>query len=151
MGTPRNMQATGERIAEAAMAMVGTPFTHRGRNPRTGVDCAGHVLCSHWAAGREVPDAIGYGPLPRVEVLMAGLESRARRVHMDDAEAGDVLLFTTANRRPIHFGIMVGAETFTHAHQSTGCVVLSRLSRAWRSLLHSIWRIHESPRTGEET
>lgn len=133
----------GEQIAAAAEAMVGIPFRHQGRNPKLGVDCVGVVLCSVWAAGCEVPDCLGYGPIPNASMLMRELEGRADRVHMDDAMPGDVMLFQR-HGSPTHFGIMVAGNHFVHAHQKTGSVRKDELSRLWRSLLHSIWRPREN-------
>jgi len=130
----------GDKIAQAAEAMVGIPFRHQGRNPKVGVDCVGVVLCAVWSAGCDLPDCLGYGPLPRSEVLLAELEKRARRIHMDDAQPGDVLLFQYRPELPMHFAVLVWNNYVVHAHGSTGKVVRHRLSPAWAMRLHSIWR-----------
>lgn len=134
------MSTKGEQIAAAAEAMVGTPFRHQGRNPRSGVDCVGVVLCSVWSAGCELPDCFGYGPLPKADMLLAELGKRARRVHRDDAQPGDVLVFAYKPELPMHFAVLVGAEHIVHAHGSTGRVIKHRLTNAWNNRLHSIWR-----------
>ena len=134
------MSTKGEQIAAAAEAMVGTPFRHQGRNPRSGVDCVGVVLCSVWSAGLDITDCIGYGPLPKSDVLLEELGKRARRVHRDDAQPGDVLIFQYKADLPIHFAVLVGSEHMVHAHSSTGKVVKHRLTNAWAARLHSIWR-----------
>lgn len=106
-----------------------------------GVDCVGVVLCAVWSAGLDIPDCIGYGPLPKSDVLLEELAKRARRLHRDDAEPGDILIFQYRPELPMHFAVMVGASYMVHSHQSTGCVVKHRLTNAWAERLHSIWRV----------
>lgn len=134
------MSARGDMIAAAADGMVGTPFKHQGRNPKAGVDCAGVVLCSVWSAGCELPDCIGYGPQPKADVLLEELQQRARRVHRDDAEPGDIMLFQYRADMPMHFAVLLANEYVVHAHGSTGKVIKHRLTSAWSARLHSIWR-----------
>lgn len=135
------MSAFGEIIAAAANDMVGTPFRHQGRSPKTGVDCVGVVLCSVWSAGCDVPDCLGYGPVPKSEVLLEQLGKRAERVHLDDAEPGDILLFQYSANMPLHFAMLVEDWHMVHAHRTTAKVVKHRMTRAWASRLHSIWRV----------
>lgn len=134
------MSAKGDIIAAAADSMVGVPFKHAGRNPKVGLDCVGVVLCSVWSAGCDLPDCIGYGPLPRHEVVLAELDKRAKRLHMDDAQPGDVLLFEYRREMPMHFAVLLSNNYIVHAHGATGKVVKHRLSPAWAMRLHSIWR-----------
>lgn len=134
------MSAKGDIIAAAASDMVGTPFRHQGRNPKSGVDCAGVVLCAVWSAGCELPDCIGYGPQPKADVLLAELQQRARRIHRDDAEPGDIMLFQYRADMPMHFAVLLANEYVVHAHGSTGKVIKHRLTPAWAARLHSIWR-----------
>ncbi len=132
---------TLDKIAAAALSFVGTPFAHRGRKPGVALDCAGVVLCACWAAGVELPDCIGYGPLPVPSVLMSELADRAWLVHRDDAGPGDVLLFGSgATGRPMHFGILTAPTRFVHAHGTVGRTIEHALSRRWAAHLHSIWR-----------
>ena len=121
--------------------MVGVPFRHRGRNPKIGVDCAGVVLCSVWAAGCELPDCIGYGPQPKSDFLLDELKKRAQRVHRDDAEPGDILLFQYRVDMPMHFGVLLSNNYVVHAHSTTGRVIKHKITAAWSSRLHSIWRV----------
>lgn len=142
-------EATSLAIGAAAVRMIGTPFEHRGRVPGVRLDCAGLVLCAHWAAGVELPDCIGYGPLPRRSVLLRELEARATQLHRDDAGPGDIVLFEGRPNYPMHFGILLGQESFVHAHQAAGGVVQTRLTKAWASRLHSFWCAVPTPDVGE--
>lgn len=135
------MSIKGDMIAAAADAMVGVPFKHQGRNPHAGVDCAGLVLCSVWSAGCELPDCIGYGPQPQAHVLLAELQQRARRIHRDDAEPGDILLFQYRVEMPMHFAVLLANNYVVHAHGQTGKVIKHRLTAARAERLHSIWRV----------
>lgn len=137
------MSETGNKIAAAAIDMVGTPFRHQGRKPRSGLDCAGVVLCSVWSAGCDVPECLGYGPIPKTDVLLTELAARLHRVHRDDCEPGDIILFEYRPNLPMHFAVLVGQEQIVHAHSVTGCVVQHRMTQAWTSRIHSIWRVKE--------
>jgi len=135
------MSNKGDMIAQAANAMVGVPFKHQGRNPKAGVDCAGLVLCAVWSAGCELPDCIGYGPQPKADVLLAELQQRARCIHLDDAEPGDILLFEYRKDMPMHFAVLLANNYIVHAHGQTGRVIRQRLTSARSERLHSIWRV----------
>ena len=75
------------------------------------------------------------------ELLVLGeLQQRARRIHRDDAEPGDILLFQYRADMPMHFAVLIYNNYVVHAHGSTGKVVKHRLSPAWAMRLHSIWR-----------
>lgn len=91
-----------------------------------------------------MPDCVGYGPLPRTEVLMQELAARTKRVHLDDANPGDILLFQYRPDMPMHFAILLPNHFMVHAHNSTGKVVKHRLSVAWTKRLHSIWRTEKT-------
>jgi cell wall-associated NlpC family hydrolase len=43
--------SAGERVAAAALALVGTPFRLHGRDPLTGLDCVGLAACALTMAG----------------------------------------------------------------------------------------------------
>ena len=134
------MKATSQGIADAALGMVGTPFKHRGRKPGVALDCVGVVLCAVWSAGCDLPDCIGYGPLPKADYLLQELGKRAKRIAWTSAHAGDVLLFEHRGNDPMHFGILVHGDAVVHARRAAGKVIKEHLSEPLRMKVHSIWR-----------
>lgn len=134
------MTSTQLEIANAALRMVGTPFKHRGRSPGAGLDCVGVVLCAVWSAKLDLPDCIGYGPLPKPDYLLHELGKRARRIAWPQAHNGDVLLFEHRGHDPMHFGILVLNNYVVHARRAAGKVVKDQLTDALRLKVHSIWR-----------
>ena len=83
----------GQRLADAASDLRGTPFFRNGRS-RTGVDEIGFILVAGEMAGCKFPDLVRFArnadhPEPR---LIAWLGMFADRVELDDREAGDILI-----------------------------------------------------------
>lgn len=131
----------GERIAAEALALVGTPFRLRGRDPRTGIDCVGLAFIALRNAGRNLvqPPAYqlrGTGP-DRAEALLRanGL------VPAEDEQAGDIVLAESGPMQ-LHLMIRVGVGQLgghVHAHAGLGRVVLMPSPAPWPTC--SIWRV----------
>jgi cell wall-associated NlpC family hydrolase len=119
------------RIAEAAVAAVGTRFRLHGRGPH-GLDCVGLVALALRAGGYvgEVPTGYSlrggdWGLLDRVLVRVA------------TAEAGDVLLMA-AGPGQVHLGIRTAAG-FVHADAGLRRVVERPGPPPWPIL--GVWRM----------
>lgn len=121
-------------LAEAARALVGTPFRHLGRSAQ-GVDCAGLVFLAAWSCGLQVPDFIGYGQLPDPQVLLRELGKRAEQVGAD--QPAEVAVFHYRRGDGAHFGVLDGAHLI-HAYGAAGRVVRTPIGR-WIGRLHSRW------------
>jgi hypothetical protein len=81
-----------DRVAAAALAVVGARFRLHGRNPREGLDCVGlvaHALAQGGWRGREVPTgyALRGGDPARVAALLDAMLARGA-----GEAAGDILL-----------------------------------------------------------
>jgi hypothetical protein len=112
----------GERVWNAALALVGTRFRFHGADPGTGLDCAGLVTAAYGAAGYPVAMLPTYRirgmDVGSVADLLAGLGLE----RVADAASGDVLLCMVATRQP-HL-MIAGPKACVHAHAGLRRVVL---------------------------
>lgn len=119
------MSAPSRALADAARALVGTPFRLHGRDPASGVDCIGLVACSLVTCGREVPEIPRYALRnlslsPFLGLLAeAGFAPVTTRLH-----PGDLLLLKPSPGQ-FHLAIAVDAQAMAHAHAGLGRVVLT--------------------------
>ncbi|WP_033925631.1 C40 family peptidase [Sphingomonas sp. 35-24ZXX] len=132
----------GDRLAVAALGMVGAPFRMHGRDPETGLDCVGLVAAALEGIGRSVDVPADYrlrgGSLPRFDgwARAAGLEPLGDAV---PARAGDVLLCEVA---PLQFHVMIDAgDRMVHAHIALGRVVASPAPAPWP--VRRRWRLQQ--------
>lgn len=130
------------RFAEAAEALVGTPFRFRGRDLRTGLDCVGLVEAALCAIGRPAPPLTGYAMRQAGSTPQLGAASAAGFEPAEGAiEPGDLLL---ARPGPAQVHLLVAARCggFVHAHAGLGRVVLAPppctwpIERRWRLAAH---------------
>lgn len=127
----------GERMATAALALVGVPFRVQGRDAATGVDCVGVVAIALRAGGYA-------GPLPGDYRLRTGAhpmvaEPGAAFVPADLPAIGDVTVFR-AGAGQLHLGIRTRAG-LVHADAALRRVVLRPGADAWP--LVAAWRLRE--------
>ena len=115
----------GGRIAAAALALVGTPFRLRGRDPRTGLDCVGLALVAFGRAG--VPPVVA--PAYQLRGTSRERAEAALRcaglVPAEAARAGD-LVVAESGPMQLHLMICTGAgpsAAYVHAHAGLGRVV----------------------------
>ena len=131
-------------FAEAALALVGTPFRLHGRDPR-GVDCVGLVALALAAIGRKPDVPVGY----RLRALsVAPLLEFAQRNGFgpanDPARPGDLVLVHPCPLQA-HLVILT-AGGFVHAHAGLGRVVHEprHTSAPWPWPATAQWRLIES-------
>jgi cell wall-associated NlpC family hydrolase len=114
---------SGDALAAAAEALVGTRFRLHGRDPETGLDCVGVLAASLAAIGRPAPLPTGYGLRSR---HLPGLAGLARACGLAAAEGpprpGDVLLLRLGPCQH-HLVVAVHGGRFVHAHASLRRVV----------------------------
>lgn len=114
----------GERLGEAALALVSAPFRMHGRNAETGLDCVGVAVAALALTGRVVAPPANYrlrgGCLDRFDQWAAecGLQAVASR---QLSAPGDVLLCAPA---PHQYHVMIDAgQVLVHAHAGLRRVV----------------------------
>lgn len=133
------MSALGLRLAAEAQALVGSRFRLHGRDPGTGLDCVGLVLCALRRAGLVVPEVAGYA-LRQTD--LSGLVAQAGSFWLEPAAGkarpGDVLLVRPGPAQA-HLIIVAGDGGMVHAHAGLARVVRQAARPDWPILAH--WRV----------
>ena len=122
---------TGEELAGAALALVGTPFRLHGRDPSRGLDCIGVLEAAASSCGVPVRLPNGYAlrsrRLPELAAIAGSLSLGAASGAI---RAGDVLLLRPGPCQH-HLAIAVGERRIVHAHAGLRKVVASVLPETW--------------------
>lgn len=131
--SPPSKQATesqGQRIANLAERMIGTPYRYGGEDPVGGFDCSGLVHYTHRAVGISVPR------------VSRDQYQRARKIPLTAAEPGDIIFFSDAVKLS-HVAIYLGNGRFVHAPSSGKTVTEGQLNTAYyQKHLVGIGRLH---------
>lgn len=121
-------QAIGQRAAQYALNMTGTPYRYGGNTPR-GFDCSGLVQYSYHRAGAWLPRST-------TELWKSSNPISPRRLR-----PGDLLFFNQRGKRSSHVAIYIGHERFVHAPSTGKRVSIGSLSsRYWLRHLESVRR-----------
>lgn len=99
---------TREDIVREARALIGTKFRHQGRDPETGIDCLGLLVCVARALGHEpTSDFTNYPRRPDPQKLLAGLRGELTEIAIDEARDGDVVMIRLPREEEAtHLGIL---------------------------------------------
>lgn len=104
----RNVSREG--IVELVRSTLGAPWRHQGRDPTTGLDCAGLIIWIGWETGylpRDF-DVQGYQRIPDGRTLHEALTNHAQLRAWPDWQPGDfVLLRDIRTTWPCHLGFLV--------------------------------------------
>lgn len=131
--------STSDKIIEAALSWVGTPYHHQQRCKGVGVDCAHLVAGIAIDAGLMAADTnlpMDYSPewnLHNKEEMLISYLLQFGCQSKDSAEAGDIIGFTIGHCVG-HIGVMVSDTQYVHAQNmiSPYRVVLNTLSGKWQ-------------------
>lgn len=108
-----------QRFADAARALVGTPFVEDGRDPAIGVDCAGLIIVALRQCGCDPLDATyairGNDLMPLVESCLRSMFDPLD-APQEDWLPGDVLFMRYAGVTN-HLGVYLGRSLMLHALQ----------------------------------
>ena len=115
--TAHNAVRTGDRVADIALEMVGTPYEYGGSSPG-GFDCSGLVYYAYTQIGI---------PVPRTA---KNQKKSARRINRQSLSRGD-LLFFNASWKSGHVGIYIGDDRFVHAPSSGKRVSIARFDEGY--------------------
>lgn len=130
---------TGADVVSAARAWVGVPFRHQGRS-RTGVDCAGLIVCLARDLGvlpAAFDDPRDYPRAPRRDMVEL-LERYA--VRGDPGEGALALIQWPRERWPRHIAVLT-PDTMIHAYERRGRVLEHGYRGQWVRWTHSTWRV----------
>jgi murein DD-endopeptidase / murein LD-carboxypeptidase len=122
------MSSDPDAIIRRARSIVGTAFRPQGRDPRTGLDCIGVVLCAFDLGADEVRrDYRLRGP--HLREIEEALTRKFRRVDARRSRIADILLCKISADQ-IHLAINCG-ESFIHADARIRRVVETPGRPAW--------------------
>jgi len=130
--------STGERVAAAALALVGTPFRLHGRDPATGLDCVGLAALAVRRAGLTAVPPQRYGLRNATIEAALAFAARCELVAATGPIApGDLILAIPGPGQ--HHLLVAGSDgTFIHAHVGLRRVVAMPGPLAWPILRR--WR-----------
>ncbi len=116
-------------------------WRHQGRDPQTGIDCVGLVVCTAELLGEDTSEDLNvYERYPDGKTLRAKLESVARPKPLKLMAKGDIVLMNHINTvDPCHVGIITelyGAPAFIHAY----LMGTSRIGRVVEQTLDDDWQ-----------
>src|SRR5258705_11857517 len=103
------MTVTRSAFITEALTWEGTPYRHQGRLKGVGVDCIGLLVGVAHALGLTDYDLTDYDKRPDGS-LRARMNEQLDPIPLNEAKAGDVLLFALAAARS-DVGIVVDAST----------------------------------------
>lgn len=119
------MNSDPSAFAAAARALVGSPFRLRGRDPATGIDCIGLVVCALAAIGRTPPRLPHYklrnGAIAHLLKLVP--EAGFYNTH-GLPQTGDLVLLRPSSGQ-YHLAIAETNARIIHAHAGLGRVVVT--------------------------
>jgi cell wall-associated NlpC family hydrolase len=128
-------------FAVAAEGLVGTPFRFRGRDPRTGLDCAGVVVVALEKLGSPAPPVAFYAFRQRDFASQIGCAAAAGFADADGPpQTGDLLLLRTGPAQ-VHLGVVGSNARLIHAHAGLGKVVTTPAPLPWPVERH--WRLRQ--------
>ncbi len=130
---------SGQALAAAAQALIGTRFRLNGRDPETGLDCLGVLACALARIGHTAA-------LPRTYSLRCRGDGNAPNIAQaaglsiatGPIAPGDVLLVRCSPLQ-LHVLVALAPEHFVHAHAGLRRVVAGPRDPEWPIAGH--WRL----------
>lgn len=130
---------SGDALAGAAEALVGTRFRLHGRNPEHGVDCIGLLAAALDAIGRPSPLPAAYALRAQALPALEGIAAASGFVETEEPiMPGDVLMLRVGPCQH-HLAIAASRGGFVHAHAGLCRVVIAPEPLDWPVLRR--WRL----------
>lgn len=159
------MKTKRETLVAQARTWLGTDFKHQGRIKKSlrnkgGVDCLGLVIGVakelHLESGvfdnngKDIPvckfDDLEYSRNSDPQKLLKGFSKACIEISLDEAKAGDVLLFKF-EEMPKHLAIITEINsnqiTIIHAFLKTGKVVEHIIDDEWKSRISKVYQLRK--------
>lgn len=124
-----------------ARALLGVPWVHQGRDPKTGIDCIGLGLLAF-----EVTSRADYGRHPHNGMLRSHLIEHFGEPVEDAPRVGDVLELAGSARSRVgrHVAIVgdyrYGGLSLIHTDNQVGCVTEHELDDHWMRRITGVFR-----------
>lgn len=134
------MHIQANSIILAARAYLGVRFRHQGRS-KSGLDCAGLVICVAHDLGISDVDFTAYGHDPDGRTLHTLLAKHMDELPPGDMHVGDVV-FMAFQAYPQHLGILAdGGRPFSliHAFAPARKVIEHRLDDEWMGRIRNVY------------
>lgn len=126
-------------FAAAAESFLGCPFRLHGRDPDTGLDCVGLVLCGLKLAGLKSVAPAYYGLRnTNCEKQLAAIPASGFAPISEKPECGDLLVVHPGPAQ-WHLLVVTQGQQYVHAHAGLRKVVQSQLPTLWPIEQH--WRL----------
>ncbi|MDO8969043.1 MAG: NlpC/P60 family protein [Saprospiraceae bacterium] len=126
-------------MVNRAGELLGVKWTHQGRHPQYGLDCAGLAIECALAAGIEVIAPTDYGRKVDQDYLISFIQAHCAPIQIDSIEPGDLLLMAFQGVSQ-HLAIYVGDDWFIHSYEKQG-VVKQQLIPFWRKKVTHAFRL----------
>lgn len=144
LGPPFTPEETAAFIAVARSYVNRVKFRHMGRDPKTGMDCAGVPQCAAKAIGRPVWDIPAYGRQAHKDGLREALvRNLGNPIPITDMRAGDIPLMKF-DGDPKHVGILTdypyGGFGLIHCYGTIKRVTEHRLDSFWEKMIVQVYR-----------
>ena len=131
-------------FAAAAESKLGAPFRLHGRDPQTGLDCAGLVLSALADCGMPTSEPPHYGLRNRdLSAHAVSFAENQFEPASGPVKRGDLLLVRPGPAQS-HLVIALGADAFVHAHAGLRKVVKLGAGLPWPVRQH--WHLRAAQR-----
>lgn len=142
------------KIILTARQYVGAPFCHQGRNPQSGLDCVGLIVCVAHRLGLSDFDRADYKKIPGRRAISRYADFGGYKIRpLADMRPGDIVLLRFG-RFLEHGAILTdrGAGRFglIHACEKYGRVVEHGLSDDWRAKIIAVYSFPDLLNEAEE-
>lgn len=128
---------TAQKFADAAEALLGAPFRHRGRNA-AGIDCIGLAFAAATNIGVEIAPFISYEPQPDPAVLLRAVRDRCDEApwHERLLPGRLIVLRQRTGGDPKHFAVTLGNGWAAHVTATK-----NRRAKVRDEFVHSVWHV----------
>lgn len=133
-----------QELVDQCRSMCGTPWVHRGRSRKYGVDCGGMIILALTELGYEPHDMTVYGREPARDGLTKYLNNAiGEPVNDGTIQVGDVLSMKF-NHLPHHVGVVgnyvMGGLSLIHGYGEAEKVVEHILDKKWIDRIVHVYR-----------